>query len=468
MKRGTPVLVKTNDSTLSGTIVKAVHASKYTVNVNNKTTEFQDSQLYPTSVEGFVNQQMNILNQVVHFTLQYNFANPYEFEHTFGERVICKPLEDESFCASFFCGKYLALFTEEIDDSFPFAFLNPVDSCLNGQVKTIHTLGKERFKLPTIGKCKYIKIIHNDDTFIFLNSIPIYSLPMGKLFLLTNCPPFQRTWSIMCFELASFAQSHRSFAYEPLQRMCFYESDDNVHHLCSILSGIENFIICNKSGFTLHRFAVYDSIDMLSDYSAHKSTYPIFQTNVPLQYLSAIDFLHTQYLFAMHLLEFIHSNTDAKTLEKWNVFSELCGQIFIRLEQCEREQKYQWKPSFAMNGLRKYPANKEFVLNDDFLRMMVQDREHREAYLSLFQYIIKAYAEISEKTTIISEEKIDDYLYLVEGCLVPCLCVDPQWMQVRVLHFEKTSIRDSCFEFMQDHLRIESRFGLFYPKLEDF
>jgi len=467
------------------TIKKATKYNQFIVHsVDGKKAIVKNNDIYPKTVKGFVCQQMLFLQQMVHFCESFDFNKRQAF---WFRTVNCDKIQYESGVTcknsygSIFKEDFLALFRTK-NDSIPYAFLQ---SCNPTKASGVHELQVSsndnlRFYIGD-GEIheKIIKVFIDGECKCFTNKKPCYSIDMGDMYLMLNHT--ENIWVSFCFKIKDFIKCTDRYAYDPFQRCIFFEEKkDDVKcqtKICSPLSGLECFCILNENTFTLHRFHIYHIIHPMVYEKAVESCLTSYVSYKSMQYLNEVDdvpiqFLHWQLLFAFHMLEYVTEVKQARNQHPWNIYSEMCGTIFVAIEKQLKTNSF-LNAKYAYSLLQRYPAfhaNKEFVLDVDYMEHIFSDVNMREAFMSNVEYIVLAYSFIIDYTdsTSIPSKKIHKFMYSINDLLIPSLCVNPLAMNAILLKSEQRVWQQRSKDIIEKNCTIEPPFGTFYPSLSFF
>jgi hypothetical protein len=266
MRRGVPVHVYLKDEplTLNGTITKYSNGIYHVKTDKGNAIKSTEANLYPVSPKHFLEQQVQIISQLHHFSSEFGlFLNTNKFlceeVHKFYPECTTALEKNGHYCGLY--RNWLALYRNSYDD-IPYAYLKrSAFVCSSCDPEPITLEYNEKKSLEDHKDNDFIYVFFQGVLLSFENKKHIYSLDMGVMYLYMEHVMFQEVVENNCQELAIIQKDEKEFEYDVFNRCLFLKSQDtrHKHKVVGFNKDIFDFLIWRKLSFTIDRHHVFTS-----------------------------------------------------------------------------------------------------------------------------------------------------------------------------------------------------------------
>tara|TARA_B100000945_G_C20422870_1_gene618902 strand:- start:116 stop:1534 length:1419 start_codon:yes stop_codon:yes gene_type:complete len=418
-----------------GTIIKQT-SKGYLIDVDGKNEEYMINDIFPCECSEFIYQQLHILQQFWYFSEKFKHIQvprPGSIKVTGPQKFKAKEIKalDNIEDTYFIFNEHLALVHS--NERIPYTFIPRI---FNQDIDEEKALIGVHKSITGNKDSKYIIIKDEKETKIFLNSRINYTLSEGYMYLFLEKNPFQEMFMKNVMDILAFESGHK-YKYEPLQKIVKYENGITTNKIIGFTYSPDEFVLRRKLSFTWSRYYTTLSnefVPLVQPIAKHMRIYP----------WSPIQFLHLQFCYAFHMLEFLteEMKVDFDNNFPWYTYKQLCGEIFVSLEKAVNEKKVmKWNPNTPLELLRQFNPNDKYILDKKIMQDIWNTEEKRQAWLGNFQNMVLIYSDIISKDYYQCQFLCDDSIVVINNVLIGTFHVNPIHMQASIYEEEKKWIR---------------------------
>lgn len=472
MKAGTCVLLygpKKREAT-----IKAVSRGVYTVNTAEGKTSIPELDIVPRDVHDFVEQQVSLCQQILHFAHTYSLVSETLLPSLNIRSFVVeyKPaLESDGDLCCFF-DRFLAL--KRSKEALPYALLVETFSRVSDadaiRVTLDNDSGFGQLLGQVHGNCnsKYIRVhlpnagagkvaTSKRKTRTFYNQKVVYAMDMGYMYMMVQHSTFREAFVQNVVALKAFGKC--TYQYHPFERYLSFDDDVAAQRMVGFNARPDDFLIKSKETFTknrinawMHRQRVYDM--------------PKLAFNPP----TPMHFLHLQFVYAMHMVTFLklELHLDFHKHTHWKSYYDLCQHLLSCFQEKEHDTTSLVDTAYVINLMSKYKPQHGYLLPTEVLRGVWESAEKTFAWLSLFEHVVLTYNELLDATSLTQEFRAAHTVAIINNSFIGSFEVDPIIMQNILFQEEAASVTETMNAFVDKREENVVNTFAFRPRVEEF
>ena len=441
--------------------------------------------LRPLHVKQFCELQFNFVEEMYYFVREYGFLqNARNHTHLNFERKRFKPkdtvgVENVHTDECFMFKNHLMLVRPE--DLLPYAFLKPMSTheikswqneSANNESANNEKSGNMRVDkkkdcifakcvLHKRSKLKYwnnylnskmsdvILIKYEGEKYFFRNTRTQYSIDMGFMYLMLEVKPFSEGFVKNMLELVEFTLDSKH-VYSASLGLIQYGSNDEENTTRRVVGfncpSLHAWTVMRKMTFSWHRYNLMNS----PNFATMHENFEKKEATIFLIPWTPMRFVHLQFVYAFHFLEFIseekHCKFQAKKNRQFRMYKQLCGELLCHLERISNDKDYQnWEPSEAIKLLFSKKPTEGYLLSTTFMNDIYNSHLKQEAWLSNFQHLVTIYSNLMTNGLQTQYFLKESCIVNINGLFLSTFTIDPVMMQSVMIQEEYTVLKNMDF-----------------------
>lgn len=451
----------------------------YNIKLKNRRIKCHSSNIYPSSCDQFMLQQIYLLSEIHFFSKDFDLVETSIIPSSIDNKVddfyptFVKGISENNHFVSLF-KNYLAVYRNKTD-IIPYAFLKHVKN----KVASDHFLeindANDRSSVEKIHDEDFVTIKWKSVYLVFENKKVLYSMDMGFMYMLILHPMYRDLFFKNVLEILEIQEM--TFFYDQSNRLVFFaHKDGGVHKFIGFNVDPCNFVVFRKITFTQNRHKVLASEVFREIEDPHVS-----HDKIQVLPWTEIRFLHLQLVFAFHLLEyFTHSKTHCEWNEQWKMYKKSLGQLYETiLQEINKKTKFpDWNPEDAIFFLKRFGPEENYIMKEDDMDEIFIDEIKQCAWLANFHSMLSIYTTLLLEGGRIYVKNFfnNEQVIQINNEFVGSYMIEPIRMQAMVYYQQCKFIKEKIVLFFEDDVDFETETktpvlpepSIFCPDLQSF